>query len=182
MARRKPQGRQINPTYYVFCEGETEKTYVKHLKSQYRIPIEIDSHVTKNKISTRYINAYLKSKPRDDKDKIFLMYDLDVPEMFDKIRRIPGILLASNPCVEYWFLLHHKDQTAELTSKACVLNLCALNSSYKKGALNNDLKRLLVTNKEQAIIRAKAKVIYNNPSSTVYKLIESLESIASLKK
>ena len=42
--RKKSLGKKINPTYYVFCEGDTEEEYIKHLKHHYRIPIEINTY------------------------------------------------------------------------------------------------------------------------------------------
>ena len=42
-SRRQSRGKRINPTYFVFCEGETEEEYVKYLRSVFRIPIEINS-------------------------------------------------------------------------------------------------------------------------------------------
>lgn len=33
--RRKSKGKQINPTYWVFCEGETEKEYVSFLRTKF---------------------------------------------------------------------------------------------------------------------------------------------------
>lgn len=35
--RREPKGKKINPTLFVFCEGDTEEAYVNLLKSIYRI-------------------------------------------------------------------------------------------------------------------------------------------------
>ena len=43
---RKPQGRSVRPTFFVFCEGETEEEYVRFLRSHFRVPIEIDASVT----------------------------------------------------------------------------------------------------------------------------------------
>lgn len=77
-SRRKSRGKRINPTFYVFCEGQTEEEYIKFLRSKYRIPIEINSKRAGDSISQRFINSYLRTKTRHKKDQIFLMYDLDV--------------------------------------------------------------------------------------------------------
>ena len=108
--RRAPKGKKMKPTFFVFCEGKTEELYVKYLKSKYRIPIEIDTQIAKNGINKNYIKNYKKGKFTHQKDKTFLLYDLDVPKMLEKLQTIPNtILLASNPCIELWFLLHFKD-------------------------------------------------------------------------
>lgn len=39
--RNASRGKKINPHYWVFCEGETEEAYVRHLRTEYRLPIEI---------------------------------------------------------------------------------------------------------------------------------------------
>ncbi|MDP4915040.1 MAG: RloB family protein [Saprospiraceae bacterium] len=41
--KRIPKGKVINPTFYVFCEGETEEAYINYLRSKYRLPILIDA-------------------------------------------------------------------------------------------------------------------------------------------
>ena len=57
MARRRkqPRGKKINPTLFVFCEGETEESYVNFLKSKFRIPsIQIHAKVGGNNITSDY--------------------------------------------------------------------------------------------------------------------------------
>ena len=43
MARdvRKSKAKKMRPIFFVFCEGETEVSYVNYLKSKYRFPIQI---------------------------------------------------------------------------------------------------------------------------------------------
>ena len=108
MARssRKPsKGKKINPKFWVFCEGETEKAYVRLLRSIYRLPIEIKS--AGNDIDESYIRRYKLGKPTHKKDQDFLLYDADVEVILNRLKKIKGVkLLASNPSVELWFLLH----------------------------------------------------------------------------
>jgi hypothetical protein len=61
MARRKSViNREINPIFFVFCEGETE--YVNYLRNKYRVPIEIKSKIAGNRISQKHVNGFLKGK------------------------------------------------------------------------------------------------------------------------
>ena len=107
--RSKPKGKKIKPQIWVFCEGETEKAYVEHLRAKYRLPIEIISRVAGSDITERYINQCKKDKPGDPKDLDFLMYDADVPAVLKRLQSIPqATLLFSNPVIELWFLLHFK--------------------------------------------------------------------------
>lgn len=59
---RKSKGKEMNPTFFVFCEGESEEAYISFIRSRYRIPIQIKSKIAKKKISQRYVKdiiAYL---------------------------------------------------------------------------------------------------------------------------
>ena len=48
---RVSKAKKIKPHFWVFCEGKTEEAYVKHLRSLYRIPIEIAPKIVGNKIT-----------------------------------------------------------------------------------------------------------------------------------
>ena len=178
--KRKSKGKEIKPTFFVFCEGESEDAYVSHLRSCYRIPIEIASKIAGNRITQNYINNTLKHRPKHEKDKCFLLYDIDAPKMLEKLNSINNnILLASNPCFELWYILHFCNQTAYINTKDCndkFLNVC---KEYKKGEIPIKLKEKLKEHVSKAIERAKNHTLYDNPSTSVYLLIEELNNIKS---
>jgi hypothetical protein len=104
------------------------------------------------------------------------MYDLDVDGMLEQLQKIPNAeLLVSNPCMELWFLLHHQDQKSEISSDRCIKKLQKFSNEYKKGILSEEDKTFLAEKKDLAIERAKNMIGYQNPSSTVYKLLEKLK-------
>jgi hypothetical protein len=177
--RRQPRGKKINPTLFVFCEGETEESYVNFLKSKFRIPsIQINAKIGGNNITSDYIQGYKQDKPTHEKDMNFLMYDLDVPNMLKRLSKIDDCtLLVSNPCLELWFLLHYKNQTANINSAKCCREMTNRNRTYKKGVIDDKLKEKLILKIEVAVNRAKDLTEHNNPSTTVYKLIEILEEL-----
>jgi len=177
--RKKPKGKKINPTLFVFCEGETEVAYVNLLKSDYRLPsVHIHAKIRGNKITSGYINKYKQDKPTHEKDMNFLIYDMDVPAMAERLNQIEGCtLLLSNPCIELWFLLHYKNQKAHIDSPRCRKEMENRNKVYKKGLLNEKLKEKLLSKHPEAVKRAKALAEYENPCSTLYKLIEILEEL-----
>jgi len=181
--RRKPKGKNINPTFFVFCEGETEESYINLLKSEYRIPsIHIHPKIGKNDITSKYIENYKKDKPTHEKDMNFLFYDLDVASMLKRLSKIDNsTLLVSNPSVELWFLLHYKNQTASTDSAYCCKELKNRNQTYKKGEINNKLKEKLISKKDDATKRAKKLNQFKNPSTTVYKLVEILDKLKNRK-
>ncbi|MEQ8535611.1 MAG: RloB family protein [Imperialibacter sp.] len=178
MSKRKPpQGKKINPQFWVFCEGETEEAYVEHLRGKYRIPISIVPKVAGSSISEAFIKKSKRGKPVDPKDRDFLMYDADVPELMNKLRAVPNTtLFLSNPCIELWFLLHYKGQQAALTASDCIRELSNRNhNSYRKGFIDQKLRTKLVENCKTACERAKKLPEARNPSSNIYSFIEILE-------
>ena len=177
--RREPKGKKINPTLFVFCEGDTEEAYVNLLKSIYRIPsIQIRSKIGGNNITSDFIENFKKGKPSHEKDMDFLMYDVDVPEILDRLNDIDNsTLLLTNPCIELWFLLHYKNQTANINCDRCCREMSNRNGVYKKGAIDKKLREKLISKREDAVKRGKALNENNNPSSTVYRLIEILEAL-----
>ncbi len=181
MSKRKrtaSRNKKMKPTFFVFCEGKTEEIYIKFLRSKYRIPFEIDTQIAQNRINEKYIKAYKKNKFTHKDDKTFLLYDIDAPKMLEKLQKIPDtILLASNPCIELWFLLHLKNQTANLNCKSCIKELENQNKNYSKTILNLNFKEQLNKNTEKAVNRAKKLNCYNNPCSYVFLLIEELEKL-----
>lgn len=170
----------IKPTFFVFCEGESEDAYVRHLRSKYRVPIEIKTHVAKNKINQKYVERIKNSIPKHKKDKFFLLYDLDVPDMLEKLRSIKGsILLVSNPCIELWFILHTSNHTAEATAIQCVEQLERIFKDYSKGSISDRLLTRLTEGEEEACKKAKKLTLYRNPSTSVFRLIDALKEVQS---
>ena len=175
---RKSKGKIMKPNFFVFCEGETEVAYVSHLRSQYRVPIQIIPRKSDSNISIRYIENCKRDYIETKNDKTFLMFDLDVDGMLEHLQSIPdAVLLVSNPCIELWYLLHFEECHAELTQNACVKKLKRHLEHYTKGSLLLKDKQILSDKVSSASERAKALKSYNNPSTTIYKLIDLLESL-----
>lgn len=177
--RREPKGKKINPTLFVFCEGDTEEAYVNFLKSLYRLPsIQIRSKIGGNNITSEFIAKFKKGKPTHEKDLDFLMYDSDVPEIIERLKKVRNsILLLSNPCIELWFLLHYKNQTASISSEKCCREMSNRNRVYNKGVIDKKLNDKLISKRDVAVKRAKGLTANHNPSSSVYKLIEILDQL-----
>jgi len=174
--RRKSKGKKINPTLFVFCEGDTEEAYTNMLKSLFRLSsIQIHPKIGGNNITSKYIENYKKDKPTHDKDINYLVYDLDVADIIIRLNKIDNcILLLSNPCIETWFLLHYKNHKANNDSSYFYKELKNRNKTYKKGAIDKKLKEKLTTKFGEATKRAKELNEFENPSSTIYKFLEKL--------
>lgn len=177
MARKakQPKGKRMNPTFFVFCEGKTEAAYVDLLRRSFRVPVEIIARVSDSNISQPYIDRCKRERFTTSEDKTFLMFDLDVSGMLEHLMRIDNaILLLSNPCIEYWFLLHYSDIKREISTVECLSMLKSKDSNYVKGTFSPAMRKILIENIEDAAGRADTKVKYANPSSTVHLLTREI--------
>lgn len=180
--RNPSKEKKINPHFWVFCEGETEAEYIRFLRAKYRIPIEIMTKVAGNSLTQRKIESYKAGKPKDPRDKDFLIYDADVKELIEKLKGINAELILSNPCIELWFLLHYKDQTAEITPSGCIRELNNRNkNNYKKGFIDSNLEVKLLDNYKIACKRAKDSSYPKNPSTNLNLFVEELEKVKAEK-
>lgn len=180
MARvqRISKGRVMKPNYFVFCEGDTEVVYVEMLRAYYRLPIHIIPKRTLLNITSSLINRIKSNYIETKSDKVFLMYDLDVLSVLDRLRKIPdATLLCSNPCVELWLLLHYAEQKSEISSVDCVAKLSRHIKNYKKGRLTVAENVFLMNSVNTACKRAMSLKPYGNPSTTIYELIAELERL-----
>jgi hypothetical protein len=182
--RRVSKGKKINPHFWVFCEGDTEKEYIYYLRSEYRLPVQIVPKVAGCDVSERYIENYKRGLPVHEKDMDFLIYDGDVPEVMARLSSIRvATLLVSNPCIELWYLLHFKNQSSSITEDDCIRQISNRNrSTYVKGIIDESLRLRLSDRRGEACVRAKALPPLNNPSTNMYLFIEALEKAKSKKR
>lgn len=112
-----------------------------------------------------------------DKVDTFLMYDMDVPTINEKLMRCNAHLLLSNPCFEIWLLLHTKDVKSALSTEATLKELrrsALVWHNYNKAAYTDTQKTFLREHLQDALYRSKTLRDFQNPSSGVYKLFEIL--------
>lgn len=165
----------------VICEGETEVCYINLLKTWYKSPIRIVSHIEGTKITPSLVEKRTKELKISQWDKVntFLMYDMDVKAINEKLHKCKAELLLSNPCFEIWLLLHVKDQKTAIETDALIKELkkCApVWKNYSKSAFTDTQKAFLNDNTDVAVERAKGLKEFQNPSTGIYKLIEMLSN------
>jgi len=177
-SNRHSRGKRIRPTFFVFCEGETEEAYVKYLRRKYRLPIEIDTSVAGVGITTAHIMRYKKGKITVPKDRDYVIYDLDRGDILNRLESIKGVtVIGSNPCIELWFLLHFADQKSVISSSDCLKALKSKIPSYKKGkVLCKELLQGLEREAHIALERAGKMHPKDNPSTEIPVLIRDLEN------
>lgn len=134
MAKQRTErpSRRMKPVFLIFCEGETEETYLDYLKQTYRSPIKIISKIEGGDISQRLIDARRKELKisKNDNVIVFLMYDMDVPAVNERLLNCNAYKMLSNPAIELWFLLHAKDCKSPISSKQALIELKATDSVW----------------------------------------------------
>lgn len=172
--------RKIKSLFLVLCEGETERTYVEMLKRVFRAAITVKTKISGNCINERLLRQYVQELGlgKDDSCEIFFMYDADIQNIVERLSKLNGRLILTNPCIELWFLLHVRNHTKALTSAQIVNSLKTAHqvwSTYEKGKLTPKQAELLTTGLEEAKGRAKLLQFGSNPSSNIFEFIEELE-------
>lgn len=172
---------RLHRAFLVICEGETERVYVEALKRQYRLPITIRTKVSGNAINSRLVGQYLKELclVNADEYRVFYIYDCDVDCVVDKLAKLEGTPILTNPCIELWFLLHLKSHTRAITSEAVLKSLVNAHrawNNYTKGFLTDEQCNMLKSNCRQALDYASRLSRRSNPSSDMPEFILALEN------
>lgn len=185
MARkaRQSKGKVMAPNFFVYCEGDTEVAYVEMLRAHFRRPVHVIPRKTLLNITPALVQRCKESYLQTKNDRTFLMYDLDVPSMLERLKKIPdATLLCSNPCFELWLLLHATNRISEINTDDVVKELrksASVWKNYRKSEFTKDQQTFLLSNMGIAINRAKGLTEFQNPSTGIYKFIEILEDSAS---
>lgn len=74
------------------------------MKKWYKFPVRIVSRIEGTKITQALVDKHERGLKISAKDKVdtFLMYDMDVPAINEKLMVCKAELLLSNPCFEIW--------------------------------------------------------------------------------
>lgn len=178
--RKYKKPRIPHKVFLVICEGETEEEYINLLKRLYRVPVSIKTRVSGNTINERLVNQYARELGlgKEDDYSVFYVYDSDIECIVDKIRKLTGTMILSNPCFELWYLLHVQDanKAFDSTSLHKILTKCHPTwKTYTKGRLSAEQVNMLISAKDEAIDRAKNLKWPANPSTNIHEFIEALE-------
>lgn len=172
--------RKMRPQFLVLCEGETEENYVRFLRQNYRLPIEIVPKIVGSCITSDIVNRYKKRIPgAESSRRTFLMYDADVPKVLENLYGCEGILLLSKPCIEIWFMAHfRKIGDREVPSDLCVKLLKKLPgwNDYKKAILTSSQENMLWEKRLTAVDEMKRKKGNSKIFSSVFEFIQILEN------
>lgn len=120
---RKPK-RQENEVVLIVCEGEkTEKNYLNQLKDFFRLSnVSINIFSSKNPSPLQVIKFAKEKSKGNSYDKIYCVFDKDTHSDFDKARqeceKYKFEAIISNPCFEFWILLHFTYTTKSFSTNS----------------------------------------------------------------
>ncbi|HEH5157171.1 TPA: RloB domain-containing protein [Campylobacter coli] len=110
--RDRKTRRKENEVILIVCEGEkTEVDYLRQLKDYLKLNnVRIDIFSSKNP-SPLQVVKFAEEKNKDDSyDKVYCVFDKDTHSDFDKAKqkceKYNFEAIISNPCFEFWILLH----------------------------------------------------------------------------
>ena len=126
--QRQKRERERNKRFLIVCEGtKTEPTYFQELLEDLGIPsttvrIARNNGTSPDRIVSHALGLYDDdAKCGDAYDKVFCVFDRDAHTTFDTaVKYIEGlakegkpfIAITSNPCFEFWLILHFSYTTA----------------------------------------------------------------------
>ncbi|MDY7011402.1 MAG: RloB family protein [Planctomycetota bacterium] len=132
-----------------------------------------------------------QSTTHDDYDEIWCVMDVEAPlqhstlaQALDKAKGNGLSVALSNPCFEYWYILHFKKTSRPMLKNGDVIKV--LKEHYPKYCKNDpDIFDVIFPDTEKAIRHAKEVIKEKhwvedlrdcNPSTHVHRLVEQLMS------
>ena len=129
------------PRIFVACEGATEKQCLCSLRSRWRIPsirVEVAGEVGEPRAVVRKAKTWWpelkRRRKRRVKDEIWVVFDCDDhphwKAALDQALALDFGIADSNPCIELWGLLLHRDQEAYINRDNAQHDLAGLHPGY----------------------------------------------------
>jgi len=205
--QRAKESREPYDKVLIVCEGEkTEPYYLIALRDHLKLSqanIKIDPNCDSSPTSVvKYAKELIKESPKDPYDYVFCVIDRDRHADFDAaIAQIDGYknkdtklhAIVSNPCFEFWILLHF-DYTTKLFGTSgdspCIdlikNNLKVFIEDYEKGD-KAIMPPIIKSGLEMAIANAKRanetakRNSTDNPTTQMDELVDYLKGLKGEK-
>lgn len=116
--RKRQVNKQEKEVILVVCEGKkTEVNYLRQLKDYLKLNnVQIDIFSSKNSDPSEVVNFAKEKNKSHSYDKVYCVFDKDTHSNFNKARKeckqCNFEAIISNPCFEFWILLHFTYTTA----------------------------------------------------------------------
>jgi len=192
---RKVTGDAIRKDILAFVEGaRTEEDYLLHWHREHRLRVNVQIYPQRGTPKT-LVDLAIREKVRAEResrrgrpfDEVWCVFDVDEHPQVEEATaqaQANGVRVAvSNPCLELWFLLHFRDQTAWI-DRASAQRASAECLSCRK-SLSDDALRALQLRHADARARAQALDVKHagdgspqrsNPSSGAWAIVDSIAS------
>lgn len=190
----------------IVCEGEkTEPIYFKSLRGHLKLhtlkvevvggedgsaAISVVNCALRKIKERRNSNSTLETR---EYNVVWCVMDVEIPKQesldkaIDVARRKKLQVALSNPCFEYWFLLHYEKTAHRMQNSDDTINLL---KKYMPDYTKNDpnVFQTISQHIETAITNSKSIIRENgygddlrncNPSTHVHKVVERLQSISA---
>lgn len=118
------QKEKKNEIILIVCEGEkTEKNYLNQLKDFFRLSNVSINIISSKKPNPSQIVEFTKEKNKDySYNKVYCVFDKDTHSDFDKAKqeceKYKFEAITSNPCFEFWILLHFTYTTKSFSTNS----------------------------------------------------------------
>jgi hypothetical protein len=178
--RRRHWSRKPLPRFLIVCEGTvTEPHYFRELRRLERVPVDLDIR------AGGVPKTLVERAASANQSQFWCVFDIDehpfVPEAKQQARDNGIQVAVSNPCFEFWLLLHFQDQTAHI-ERDRVAHTCR---EHMPGYKKKPPCETLAPHQQEATARA----IYldnrqesngnpgGNPSTGVYRLVQQIKAV-----
>lgn len=161
--------RKRRPIIYIICEGkETEIKYFKHFRSRNCL-VDIVPISSKHKAAehlVKHAKGLLSQSdyfPKDG-DQLWCVFDCDdnknseLKNAADYAEKHGYKIAYSNPCFEYWYLLHFVKQNSYLNGAEEVLHQLQSKGRLEKYEKNLDVFADLLPHQSEAMQRARERL------------------------
>lgn len=200
--KRKSPSMEAHKRVLIVCEGEkTEPLYFQGLKRFYQLNSDIveitgDCGSSPNSVWEEAQMQYQKSKKlANPYDKVYCVFDRDMHSTYtqtvqairSKKPKDTFFAITSNPCFEYWLLLHFRYTTksycpisGKSSADRVIEDLKTFLPNYSKGYKNifSELSSKLddaITNAKRA--NQEADLLVDSPSTYVGDLVLDLKAL-----
>jgi hypothetical protein len=203
---RRKAFKEPRKSILIVCEGsKTEPIYFKSLKDQLRLAMIDVVIVGEGAVPITVVNSAIdlrderkreakKSLTKAEYEIIYCVFDVEAPTPHKSLTDAVGManahnldVILSNPCFEYWYILHFRKTSAPFyTNDEVLSNLRREYPDYSKS--DTDIFEVVYPKTSDAIKHSKevlseqhndAEDLRNcNPSTHVHKVVEYLQNVA----
>ncbi len=202
---RRGPSREQQKRILIACEGDSERLYFESLSQANKLQTVVVIECACGGYAGRVVELAIEQRDKAKKEEnpfdiIWCVFDtegIDQKEEFLKAianaKKREFNLAISNPCVEYWFILHFEQTTASLANADdAVKRLKIHEPDYEKSLvfMEKFVPQRILPKTNTAIKHAKSCLAevemtntenFPNPCTTLHNLIEEFEKLRQNK-